>query len=143
MLTNGLCNWSIVAFPTAGWAQQVFGEPDVRAGLWAAVATAVRLDEPDPVSGMAGAHRATLRSGRRLLNDRRFDALRYLLEGPGTDLTIGSPSGVGGGSPPRTNRWGSSTSRTCPRSEVFHHPGHAPHRGDGAIHPTRCSCRTT
>ena len=48
-LTDGLCNWSIVAFPNEGWAQAVFGEPDVER-LWQAVATAVRLDEPDPVA---------------------------------------------------------------------------------------------
>ena len=33
-LTDGLCNWSIVAFPNEGWAQTVFGEPDVER-LWA------------------------------------------------------------------------------------------------------------
>ena len=47
-LSDGRCNWSIVAFPNEGWARTVFGEPDVER-LWQAVATAVRLDEPDPV----------------------------------------------------------------------------------------------
>ncbi len=84
-LTNGLCNWSIVAFPSAGWAQQVFGEPDVER-LWAAVATAVRLDEPDPVSAWQE-HIARLSERAAVLNHHRFDALRY--RGPGTDLTIG------------------------------------------------------
>src|SRR5581483_10546928 len=32
-LTNGQCNWSIVAFPHEGWARKVFGEPDV-GRLW-------------------------------------------------------------------------------------------------------------
>ena len=32
-LTDGLCNWTIVAFPNEGWAQTVFGEPDVER-LW-------------------------------------------------------------------------------------------------------------
>ena len=41
-------NWVIVSAPTEGWANEVFGEPDVER-LWAAVATATRLDEPDPV----------------------------------------------------------------------------------------------
>jgi aminopeptidase len=84
-LTSGLCNWSIVAFPNAGWAQQVFGEPDVER-LWAAVATAVRLDEPDPVAAWQE-HIARLSERAAVLNDHRFDALRY--RGPGTDLTIG------------------------------------------------------
>ena len=36
-LTDGLCNWTIVAYPNAGWAETVFGEPDVER-LWEAVA---------------------------------------------------------------------------------------------------------
>jgi len=84
-LTDGLCNWSIVAFPNEGWAETVFGEPDVER-LWEAVAKAVRLDEPDPVAAWKE-HIATLETRAKTLNDRRFDALRY--RGPGTDLTIG------------------------------------------------------
>ena len=48
-LNDRVLNWSIVAFPNEGWARSVFGEPDVER-LWAAVATATRLDEPDPVA---------------------------------------------------------------------------------------------
>jgi aminopeptidase len=84
-LTDGLCNWSIVAYPNDGWARTVFGEPDLER-LWDAVATAVRLDEPDPVAAWRD-HVATLRERAARLNERRFDALRY--RGPGTDLTIG------------------------------------------------------
>ena len=84
-LTDGLCNWSIVAFPNEGWARTVFGEPDVER-LWQAVATAVRLDEPDPVAAWKE-HIAKLGTRATALNERRFDALRY--QGPGTDLTVG------------------------------------------------------
>jgi aminopeptidase len=84
-LTDGLCNWTIVAYPNDGWAQTVLGEPDVER-LWAAVATAVRLDEPDPVAAWRE-HIARLQQRALSLNERRFDHLRY--RGPGTDLTIG------------------------------------------------------
>jgi aminopeptidase len=84
-LTDGLCNWSIVAYPNEGWARTVFGEPDVDR-LWDAVATTVRLDEPDPVASWKQ-HIADLERRATTLNKRRFDALRY--RGPGTDLTIG------------------------------------------------------
>ena len=47
-IDKGLLPWTIVAFPTPGWATQVFGEPDV-ARLWDAIRATVRLDEPDPV----------------------------------------------------------------------------------------------
>ncbi len=84
-LADGLVNWSIVAFPNEGWARTVFGEPDV-ARLWEAVATAVRLDEADPVAAWKD-HLAALGRRATALNDRRFDTLRY--RGPGTDLTVG------------------------------------------------------
>jgi len=84
-LTDGLCNWSIVACPNEGWAKTVFGEPDLDR-LWDAVATTVRLDEPDPVAAWQE-HIRKLVQRADALNERRFDALRY--RGPGTDLTIG------------------------------------------------------
>jgi aminopeptidase len=84
-LTDGLINWSIVAFPNEGWAQTIFGEPDLDR-LWEAVATAVRLDEPDPVAAWKD-HLAALDVRARALNGRRFDSLHY--RGPGTDLTVG------------------------------------------------------
>ena len=47
LVAGSKMNWVIVSAPTEGWARQVFGEPDVER-LWGAVATATRLDEPDP-----------------------------------------------------------------------------------------------
>ncbi len=84
-LTDGLCNWTIVAYPNAGWAQTVFGEPDVER-LWEAVAQAVRLDQPDPVAAWRE-HIGRLQGRAAALNERRFGELRY--RGPGTNLTIG------------------------------------------------------
>jgi len=84
-LTDGRCNWTIVAFPNEGWARTVFGEPDVER-LWQAVATAVRLDADDPV-GAWNEHMARLEQRAAQLNERRFDHLHY--RGPGTDLTVG------------------------------------------------------
>ncbi len=84
-LTDGLCNWTIVAYPNEGWAQTVFGEPDVER-LWGVVGRAVRLDEADPIAAWRD-HLARLQQRAGVLNERRFDHLRY--RGPGTDLTIG------------------------------------------------------
>lgn len=78
-------NWTIVAAPNAGWATQVFGEPDVDR-LWDAVSTAIRLDEPDPVAAWR-AHTDRLKERAEGLNARGFDAIRF--RGPGTDLTVG------------------------------------------------------
>jgi aminopeptidase len=84
-LTDGLVNWAIVAYPNEGWATTVFGEPDVER-LWDAVGHAVRLDTGDPV-GAWREHIERLKDRAAVLNERRFDHLRY--RGPGTDLTIG------------------------------------------------------
>jgi aminopeptidase len=80
-----LVNWSIVAYPNEGWAETVFGEPDVER-LWRAVAEATRLDESDPVAAwQQHIDRLVHRAGA--LNERAFDAVRF--RGPGTDLTVG------------------------------------------------------
>jgi aminopeptidase len=82
---RGEMPWTIVAFPTPGWAEQVFGEPDV-ARLWDAIRATVRLDEPDPVTAWA-AHVDVLHTRAAQLNERGFDAVRF--RGPGTDLAVG------------------------------------------------------
>jgi aminopeptidase len=84
-LTDGLCNWTIVAYPNEGWATTVFGEPDVER-LWTAVGQAVRLDEADPVAAWR-THIGRLQERAATLNERRFTELRY--QGPGTDLVVG------------------------------------------------------
>ncbi len=78
-------NWTIVSAPNAGWATQVFGEPDVER-LWDAVATATRLDRPDPVQAWRE-HSERLAARASALTERGFDAIRF--RGPGTDLTVG------------------------------------------------------
>jgi aminopeptidase len=82
-----LIQWTIVGYPNEGWARTVFGEPDVER-LWEAVITATRLDEPDPVAAWQG-HIARLRERARMLDERRFRAIRF--RGPGTDLVVGLP----------------------------------------------------
>ena len=84
-MNQRLINWAIVAYPNAGWATTVFGEPDVER-LWEAVASATRLDEPDPVAAWR-AHIDKLVERAGLLNARAFDSIRF--RGPGTDLTVG------------------------------------------------------
>ena len=85
-----LINWVIVAYPNAGWATTVFGEPDVER-LWDAVADATRLGEEDPVAAWR-AHIDKLVERADLMNERALDSLRF--RGPGTDLTVGLISGA-------------------------------------------------
>ena len=78
-------NWCVISYPNEGWAETIFGEPDVER-LWEALSHAVRLDEDDPVAAWAE-HVEKLQGRSKALNDRHFDAVRF--RGPGTDLTIG------------------------------------------------------
>jgi len=128
-LTDGLSNWAIVAYPNAGWAQAVFGEPDVER-LWAAVAHAVRLDAPDPVEAW-NEHIDRLQRRAASLDSHGFDRLRY--RGPGTDLTVGlHPDG----------RWQAALDVThgirhvsnMPTEEVFTTPDAS--RVDGVVRAT-------
>ena len=109
-------NWTIAAFPTPGWAEQVFGDPDVDR-LWDAVTSAVRLDD-DPVA--AWRERARLRARCTALDALALDALRF--RGPGTDLTVGLLPGSrwhGGGLDTAS---GIPTSRTCRRKRSSRRP---------------------
>jgi aminopeptidase len=128
---NGkLMNWTITACPNEAWAELVYGEPDVER-LWADVATAVRLDEDDPVKAWRE-HVETLRARAAALDARRFDAIH--LAGPGTDLTIGLLPG---------SRWLTAASETAfgrrhvvnlPTEEVFTTPDRL--RADGTARAT-------
>jgi aminopeptidase len=85
MIQTGEVAWTIVAFPTPGWADLVFSEPDV-ARLGDAIAHAARLDRDDPVAAWRE-HLERLAARAADLNARDLDAVRY--RGPGTDLTVG------------------------------------------------------
>src|SRR5947209_15756216 len=78
-------NWTGVAYPNEGWAEQMFGEPDVER-LWEAVAFCTRLDEDDPVAAWRD-HMSRLEARAATLNELGFDAIHYT--GSGTDLTVG------------------------------------------------------
>jgi aminopeptidase len=123
--------WTIVAFPTAGWAQQVFGEPDVER-LWQAIRATVRLDEPDPVAAWQ-AHIQTLQGRAAQLNERSFDAIRF--RGPGTDLTVGlvlQARWMGAGS---KTAWGRFYVPNLPTEEVFTIPDFR--RTEGRVRSTQ------
>jgi aminopeptidase len=123
-------NWCGVGAPTAGWARQVLGEPDVER-LWELVAFCFRLDEPDPVLAWRE-HLDHLDARAAALTARRPDALRY--RAPGTDLVVGLlPSA----------RWGSARFRTAsgidyvanmPTEEIFTTPDSR--RAEGSLRST-------
>jgi aminopeptidase len=118
MVGDRTVNWAIIPAVTAGWAQKVFGKPDVEA-LWQAVEKAVRLDRADPIAAWR-AHVARLHGIIDTLNARHLEALRY--KGPGTDLTIGLlPSSRWEGADTVTN-FGVSHIANIPTEEIYTSP---------------------
>ena len=129
-ITGRHVNWTIVAAPNAGWAMQVFGEPDIDR-LWDAVAVATRLDEPDPVAAWQ-AHSAMLQARADALTERRFDAIRF--RGPGTDLTVGLIPGASWMCATFETAAGISHIPNLPTEEVFTSPDWR--RADGHVRST-------
>ena len=118
-------NWVIAAYPTAGQAQQVFGEPDVDR-LWEAFATAVRLDADDPVEAWR-AHTEKLNARCRQLDEYAFDAVHF--SGPGTDLTVGLFPGDDGAAAAARRSTAFSTSPTSRPRRYSLRPTGAARRG--------------
>jgi aminopeptidase len=124
-------NWSGIAYPSEGWATQIYGEPDVER-LWEAVAFCTRLDEADPVQAWRD-HMARLEGRGKILTELELDAVHY--SGPGTDLTVGLNPNA---------RWMSALFRTrdgieyvpnMPTEEVFTTPDCR--RAEGTVRSSR------
>jgi aminopeptidase len=123
--------WVGIACATPAWAEQVYGEPDVDR-LWEAIAHVCRLDESDPVAAWQ-AHIANLEARCALLNERRFDAIRF--QGPGTDLTLGLlPQSRWRGGADETDD-GLRYTANIPTDEVFTSPDRR--RAEGVVRTTR------
>lgn len=135
VINKRLVNWSILPFPTPGWAAVV--HPDLEADaaferLTSELAHVCRLDEADPAA--AWKERATtIESVAKRLTERQFDAIR--LQGPGTDVTVGLFA---------TSRWEGGSAETVdgvefmpniPTEEVYTTPD--PARADGVVRATK------
>ncbi|HET6965387.1 MAG TPA: aminopeptidase [Acidimicrobiales bacterium] len=130
-LMRGAVSWTVAAAPNPGWAEQVFGEPDVDR-LWDAVAGPLRLDDPDPVASWRE-HHQKLADRATALSAIGLDAVRY--RGDGTDLTVGLVRGglwTGGG---LTTLAGVLTMPNLPTEEVFTSPDR--NQAEGTLRLTR------
>jgi aminopeptidase len=130
-LVDRSVNWTIVAYPTEGWATQVFGEPDLER-LWQAVAACTRLDAVDPSAAWRD-HMQRLENRAVALNAHGLDSLHY--RGPGTDLRVGLNANA---------KWMSALFRTrdgldyvpnMPTEEVFTTPDWR--RAEGTVQASR------
>jgi aminopeptidase len=128
---HGRSPWTIFAFPTPGWAEQVFGEPDL-GRLWDAVRGTVRMDAPDAVAAWTE-HIAMLKGRASQLNERRFDAVRF--RGPGTDLTVGLLPVADWTAAGIETYWGQFYVPNLPTEEVFTTPDSR--RTEGKVRSTQ------
>jgi aminopeptidase len=130
MMGEKLVNWCGIAYPNEGWAEQVFGEPDVER-LWEAVAFATRLDERDPAAAWAE-HMERLERRGAALNALDLDAVRFT--GPGTDLTVGMLDRSHWGPALFETAWGRRYVPNMPTEEVFTTPDSR--RTEGVVRST-------
>jgi aminopeptidase len=124
-------NWTIVPFPSEGWARMVYGEPDVEQ-LWQDIERFMRLDQPDPVAAWKD-HIDKLETRAQQMNARKFDALHF--EGPGTDLTVGLQQRALWVAASFTTKWGQKHIPNMPTEEVFATPDRR--RTEGTVRSTR------
>jgi len=127
---SGEVNWTIVPFPSEGWATAVFGDPDVER-LWSHLRSFLRLDAHDPVAAWRE-HVGRLSARATQMNERAFDALHY--RGPGTDLTVGLITGARWAAPEMDTNWGITFRPNLPTEEIFIAPDRR--RADGFIRST-------
>jgi aminopeptidase len=123
--------WTIVAYPNEGWANTVFGTPDVES-LWDAVGRAVRLFEDDPVAAW-NRHVERLVERAETLTDRRFDAIHF--SGPGTDLSVGLSARARWAAARMITSFGVSHVPNLPTEEVFTTPDFR--RVEGTVRSTK------
>ncbi len=128
-------NWNIVAYPTPGWAAQVYPDlpvEEAQGNLMNTIYAASRLDGDDPVANWE-AHTARLKERVDWLNAQSFSALHYT--GPGTDLHLGLADGHiwKGGASPALN--GVVCQPNIPTEEVFTCP-HA-YKVEGTVVATK------
>ncbi|WP_273720094.1 MULTISPECIES: aminopeptidase [unclassified Bartonella] len=134
-ISNFAMNWSIVSYPTTGWAEVMFPSLPLHEAikkLADAIFSASRITEEDPIEAWA-VHNATLKERSSWLNGQRFSALHFT--GPGTDLMLGLADDhewQGGASVAKN---GVVCNPNIPTEEVFTTP-HA-HRVEGFVRSTK------
>src|SRR4051794_17544082 len=128
-------NWTILPFPTAGWAAKVhpgLAPDEALARLTDQLAHILRLDEDDPSAAwQARGNELVAVAGR--ITERRFDALRF--SGPGTDLTVGLLPGSIWRAARLDTAWGLEHYANLPSEETFTTPD--PERVEGTVTATK------
>lgn len=135
LITGFATNWCIISAATPSHARNMFPDlPEAQAmqKLWNAIFKCTRADLADPIAAW-DAHNKALHSRVKLLNEKRYAALKYT--GPGTDFTLGLVDNhvwAGGASMARN---GILCNPNIPTEEVFTMPHRE--RVDGIVRSTK------
>jgi aminopeptidase len=133
-VTTNAVNWCVVAAAGESWAKKVF--PDLPAQeaqkkLWKAIFETARINRPDPIADWQ-THIVNLRTRAKYLQEKQYTALHY--SAPGTDFTLGLPSGHLWISAQSMAQNGVAFTANMPTEEVFTLPDR--NRADGVVTST-------
>jgi aminopeptidase len=135
LITQFATNWCIISAATPSHARNMFPklpEAEAMQQLWTAIFKCTRADLADPIAAW-DAHNKALHARVKMLNDKRYAALKY--KGPGTDFTLGLVDDhvwAGGASMAKN---GIICNPNIPSEEVFTMPHRE--RVDGVVRSTK------
>ena len=133
-VTTNAINWCVVAAAGEAWAHKIFPDLPINKAqekLWQAIFETTRINQPDPIEAW-NKHIAALRERALYLQSKQYTALHY--KGPGTDFTLGLPSGHLWISAQSMAQNGIAFTANMPTEEVFTLPDR--NRADGVISAT-------
>ncbi len=133
-VSSNAINWCVVAAAGEAWAHKIFPDlPTEKAvdKLWQAIFETTRIDQPDPIDAWKK-HIVTLRERALYLQNKQYTALHY--KAPGTDFTVGLPSGHLWISAQSLAQNGVAFTANMPTEEVFTLPDR--NRAEGVISAT-------
>jgi aminopeptidase len=128
-------NWTIVPFPTSGWAARLHPDADADealARLTDQLAHILRLEYEDPAAAWRARGDELVAVAHRL-TDHGFDALQF--RGPGTDLKVGLFPGSSWTAARLRTAWGLEHYANLPSEETFTTPD--PTRTEGTVTATK------
>lgn len=133
-VSSNAINWCVVAAAGEAWAHKIFPDLPIdkaQEKLWTAIFETTRINQPDPIDAW-NKHIASLRERALYLQNKQYTALHY--KAPGTDFTLGLPSGHLWISAQSMAQNGIAFTANMPTEEVFTLPDR--NRADGVISAT-------
>lgn len=133
--TNNTMNWCVISAARPSWAKRMFPKLDAEKAVakqWKTIFQMCRVDQDDPIKAWEK-HIRNLQTRSKYLSQKQYNALHYTA--PGTDLTIGLPSGHLWSSARELAQNGIEFTANIPTEETFTMPDR--NRADGIVTSTK------